>query len=104
MTILRLLSFSIDYHRGDETIFCEKHIKNCKECNIDVYPIIYCQKARDALPIVPMNLLNYFNYLLFLPILFTGPPISYKAFHSFSFYPTTEKPRYINIIILLITF
>lgn len=83
MTILRLMSFCIDFSwatRGKRGLLQQEHEKKCQVCTLTVT----CYKARQETH-TPLHQFNYLNYITFLayPALFlAGPVTTFNAWIS----------------------
>jgi D-alanyl-lipoteichoic acid acyltransferase DltB (MBOAT superfamily) len=100
MTFLRLLSFSFDLRRGNESSELAKHQVSCPECAARRY----CLKGRNYLEPENYGFLNFFNYILFAPTLLAGPPISYKNYISFQKNPSSKSSNFQNFFFILLSF
>lgn len=100
MTFLRLLSFSFDLQRGNQQNQLLKHKSNCRMCRQGPY----CIKGRNFMEPDNYGLLNYMNYILFVPTILTGPPLSFKNFISFKQTPSTKQPDFLRCTFLFLSF
>ncbi|KAL4447020.1 hypothetical protein ABPG74_013872 [Tetrahymena malaccensis] len=83
MTMLRVISFCMDMHWAKlqfRSLKKDKHFAECTQCQNK----IICLKERQEQfhEIEEYNLLTLYSYMLYLPVLIQGPPITFNAFYS----------------------
>ncbi|TPX57862.1 hypothetical protein PhCBS80983_g03538 [Powellomyces hirtus] len=83
---LRMISFSMDYYwmsrGGPDKTKSETHRQTCDECSSAVHPGEQCSKARTQTPLPKhsYSLINYFTYLLYVPLYLAGPIVTFNDF------------------------
>ncbi|KAI9325652.1 MBOAT, membrane-bound O-acyltransferase family-domain-containing protein [Obelidium mucronatum] len=95
---LRMISFDLDFYwkvKGDgsgSNQQSKEHTTTCQECNQSHQ----CSKSRIETPLdrQDYNLVNYFAYLLYIPLYLAGPIISYNDFiHQLKSRPPSTTPK-----------
>ncbi|KNC97131.1 hypothetical protein, variant [Spizellomyces punctatus DAOM BR117] len=85
-TTLRMISFAMDYYwqtnGGRDKSKYETHRQTCSECSSATHPGEQCSKSRIETPLSASsyNLLNYYTYLLYVPLYLAGPIITFNDF------------------------
>ncbi|KAI8816422.1 glycerol transporter [Fimicolochytrium jonesii] len=92
-TTLRMISYSMDYYaltsETRDKSKAEFHRQTCSECSSAVHPGEQCSRARVQGPLraAEYSLVNYFCYLLYVPLYLAGPIITYNDFIAQLRYP-----------------